>query len=460
MRGQKMKRDLTIATLAAVLLLIIYISLKLPDVKGTQIDSLTIYSIPSSSISGLEFAGSDGPVSLIQKGKKWVYKYDESFPLNQDFAETMLKKTSLLKAGRFVDEGKKRFAIYGLDKPSNIIQVAAGMQSKTIYLGDINTATGDCYMAVGGSEKIYTVDSTFANLFSSSLYVMATSETLPGINLKDIQRFSVTDETGTVCFNRDGTPDSPKDAISSWSVSRNGETAQIADDGLVSGLLSQIIKMRYEVMEAYKPSAGRLASYGLLEPQVILEVKYTHESSLQPETYTLAVGCKTDECSHYYVFPENGAGIYTMKVEKLEPFFHLESKDFLSLNVAVIKPDTLKRLRLITKDGEDIFTINRSEDNQKVIFRLNGLEITEASFNSFYYPLYGLTAEKRVSDVSKQLKELPKLTIIFERKEAPDVTVKLNLYDQNYYCASVDGEAVLLVNRQRVNSLLNKIAKL
>ena len=43
---------------------------------------------------------------------------------------------------------------------------------------------------------------------------------------------------------------------------------------------------------------------------------------------------------------------------------------------------------------------------------------------------------------------------------AGDMTVELIPYDQIYYGAKVDGQAFLLVNRQRVNSLINEVNKL
>ena len=41
-----------------------------------------------------------------------------------------------------------------------------------ILLGDTNGATGDCYMAVEGAGKVYTVDATFQTLFSNGLTAM------------------------------------------------------------------------------------------------------------------------------------------------------------------------------------------------------------------------------------------------------------------------------------------------
>ena len=40
------------------------------------------------------------------------------------------------------------------------------------------------------------------------------------------------------------------------------------------------------------------------------------------------------------------------------------------------------------------------------------------------------------------------------------MTVELIPYVQNYYGAKVDGQRFLLVNRQRVNSLINEVNKL
>ena len=141
---------------------------------------------------------------------------------------------------------------------------------------------------------------------------------------------------------------------------------------------------------------------------------------------------------------------------------HLTAEDFLSLSIAPVKAETLAGLTLTWDNGKAEFAVTPSMDGQKAVYTLNGHEITEAQFNAFYYPLYGFTAEKRVSDMASQLTGPPILTMEYRRVPgtAEDMTVELIPYDQNYYGAKVNGQAFLLVNRQRVNSLINEVNQL
>ena len=64
--------------------------------------------------------------------------------------------------------------------------------------------------------------------------------------------------------------------------------------------------------------------------------------------------------------------------------------------------------------------------------------------------------------MASQLISQPILTMAYRcvPGTAQDMTVDLIPYDQNYYGARVNGQAFLLVNRQRVNSLMNEVNKL
>lgn len=103
-----------------------------------------------------------------------------------------------------------------------------------------------------------------------------------------------------------------------------------------------------------------------------------------------------------------------------------------------------------------------SSADGKIRYSLNGQEITEKEFNRFYYLLYSFSAEKRVADITEQLRQEPMMTLIYDRKEeeGTDCKVELIPYDQNYYGAKVNGKAVLLVNRQKVNQLLQEAERI
>ena len=93
---------------------------------------------------------------------------------------------------------------------------------------------------------------------------------------------------------------------------------------------------------------------------------------------------------------------------------------------------------------------------------MHKIHISHSILLTFYYPLYALEADKRVQDLSSQLKSETVLTILYQREpeDGGNVTVEFIPYDQNYYGLRIDGKAVLLMNRQKVNQLLAQIEKL
>lgn len=464
---KEQKRNLLLASVTALLLLIIYIMMPSGAV-GKPEEGITVYSMDADTVTGLSFESSGGRIDLVRTDKGGVYEEDKTFPLNQNFVDTMLDKTAQLTARRFVAEGSRHFGEYGLDRPSNEIQVTGTGRTETIYLGSTNSATGDCYMAVGGSEKIYTVDSTFSNLFSSSLNTMAIRETLPGISLDNMTMVTVEEKGGTFTFSRSGPGDG------AWNVSEKIGTERPADTGLVSGCLGKLVKLRYEEMTVYRPSEGQMEEYGLAgrDTGSLIRIAYQddswQDSSRQEDKtdtareFVLHIGKDSGDGQSTYVYPEGGQGIYAVSKEGLEPFMHLRAEDFLSLSIAPVKAETLAGLTLTWDNGKAEFAVTPSMDGQKAVYTLNGHEIAEAQFNAFYYPLYGFTAEKRVSDMASQLTGPPILTMEYRcvPGTAEDMTVELIPYDQNYYGAKVNGQAFLLVNRQRVNSLINEVNQL
>lgn len=469
---REQKQNLLLAFLTAFLLSAVYILMPSKGVERMEGgENLTIYSMEEGAVSGLSFDGAEGRISLIKKNDGWIWENDAAFPLNQKFVDTMLSKTTGLKARRYVAEGREHFPEYGLENPSNTILVTGEDGIKSIYLGSTNSATGDCYMTVEGEEKIYTVDASFSRLFSGSINAMAARETLPGISPDNMTGMTAAVKGREVSFFRERAAEPGRDESDlteggGWSVQETGAAAMDADDGLVSECLGQLVKLRYKEMAVYNPSDMQMEEYGLTEGDPdntgMLHVFYGNGERATGLEYILHIGTESPDGLDYYVYPEGGQGIYTVQKEVLDPFLRLVPEDFLSLSVAPVKAETLAGLRIIWAEGEAEFAIIRPENGAKPVYTLNGDEITEADFNRFYYPLYAFAAEKRVADMAGQLTRKPVLTLLYERTEdaGAELRVELIPYDQNYYGAKVNGQAFLLVNRQRVGSLLDVVERL
>ena len=230
------KKNLILMGLTAVCLLVIYLLLGWMQSRQSAQDDTTVYTLDQDAVVGLEYGSSDNTVKLVKKDNIWVYADDENFPLNQNFVETMVNKTTQLKARRRVASGKNAFQKYGLEMPSIVVQVKTKDRVIKILLGDINSATGDCYMAVEGNEKVYTVDATFYTLFSNDIMAMASRESLPDMQMENVASFKIENDENTIEFQ--------KKADGTWITSEN--TA--ADSGLITELFAKILKLRYEQM--------------------------------------------------------------------------------------------------------------------------------------------------------------------------------------------------------------------
>lgn len=100
---KEQKRNLLLASVTALLLLIIYIMMPSGAV-GKPEGGITVYSMDADTVTGLSFESSGGRIDLVRTDKGWVYEEDKTFPLNQNFVDTMLDKTAQLTARRFVAE--------------------------------------------------------------------------------------------------------------------------------------------------------------------------------------------------------------------------------------------------------------------------------------------------------------------------------------------------------------------
>lgn len=121
---KEQKRNLLLASVTALLLLIIYIMMPSgAGGKAGEEESLVVYSMDADTVTGIAFQSGDERIVLVRQEDGWVYAEDGTFPLNQGFVDTMLDKTARLTARRFVAEGSGYFGGYGLDHPTNVIQV-------------------------------------------------------------------------------------------------------------------------------------------------------------------------------------------------------------------------------------------------------------------------------------------------------------------------------------------------
>ena len=100
-------------------------------------------------------------------------------------------------------------------------------------------------------------------------------------------------------------------------------------------------------------------------------------------------------------------------------------------------------------------TDDDGNDTETVTYKLNGSDLDETIFTTFYNKLINMTAQKRLTDEYEPDGDA-ELTATFTEEDGDTLEVSYYSYDTNYYAAVVDKKAYL-VNKMNVKELFTAV---
>ena len=111
---------------------------------------------PTGAVSVICYENEGGKIALEYLDDTWTLRRDADFPVNQTSAESMANYLAPLNATALVTQSGADLVAYGLDEPSNRIEVATDAgETCTVLVGTQNTHTGEYYIK-GTSDLIRT----------------------------------------------------------------------------------------------------------------------------------------------------------------------------------------------------------------------------------------------------------------------------------------------------------------
>ena len=228
----------------------------------------------------------------------------------------------------------------------------------------------------------------------------------------------------------------------------------------------------------------------------IIEDEKQSEDELETITFDketiLFVGNETDSDSRY-VMIDGSNEVYTMTNDLLSTIIDKDVPSMWDMTVNYVALDNVDGLDV--KIDEESYTINvsretltvedeesleeNSEDesdesdvdseNEKsevetetetvVTYKMNGEEMDNLDFSSFYNKLVNMSGNKRLTE-EYHPKESPEISITFRKTDGTNVNVDYYEYDVNYYAAVVDNSKVYLVNKMTFRELRSAFEKL
>lgn len=463
-------------------------------------ESTTVFTASTDNIKSLDFMVDDTETTFEKDDDSWVKKDETDFPVNQTTLDSAASAIASVDSDRVLEDVDD-LSEYGLDSPSNTIKIVTKSDEEdgddittTLYVGDENSSTSQYYVRKDDDEKtVYLIDSSCVEPFAKSLNDYAQMEDFPAI--------SNTDTITKISVDGDNSYELSKDEdTSTWSV-KGSEDEEKADSATVSSLVSSFGSMAYSSLADYK--CDDKSKYGLDKPYATITVDYQEEvadddtqdnttapseaadedassaeensddakqdtesddeDSSEEETkmadkqLTILVGNETDDSSRYVMVNDSNE-VYTMSTDTLSALTDKSEEDFWDMTVSYVSLNSLGSLKVNYQGSDYKVNVSREtstdddgNDTETVTYKLNGSDLDETTFTTFYNKLINMTAQKRLTDKYEPDGDA-ELTAIFTEEDGDTQKVAYYSYDTNYY-AAVEDNKVYLVNKMNVKEL-------
>ena len=209
------------------------------------------------------------------------------------------------------------------------------------------------------------------------------------------------------------------------------------------------------------------------------------ETQTVEKTLTIYVGDETGD--DRYVKVDDSKEVYTITKDSLTDILDSTVSDFYNLTVSYVSSNDLDSLEVQSADGDHTINIvtetvkaededttddtdsdttdesstetsdesstdtDDEEETTTTTYKLDGEDLDESTFTTFYNKLINMTAQERLTEEYTPEGD-PAYTFIFKDKDGKETTVKYYEYDTNFYAALVE-DKVYLVNKMNVKDL-------
>lgn len=425
--------------------------------------SVDLVSLEADDITAVSFTADQNEVEFDKKDDSWTEKSDANFPVNQDTVDSAVKGVASLTADQEISDVED-MSQYDLDNPQNTITLTTADGDTSLQIG-MESSNNQYYVKKEDDDKnVYLVSSSSIEPFMGTLYDFAESGTFP----------SVTSATITdVKVDKENSYELTQDADNLfWNVS-DGKTTEKADTTKAGTVTSAIGSLAYDKFVDYNCTDD--SKYGFDNPYAVITVKYTEEeqeTQTVEKTLTIYVGDETGD--DRYVKVDDSKEVYTITKDSLTDILDSTMSDFYNLTVSYVSSNDLDYLEVQSADGDHTINIvtetvkaededttdtdssdeSSSDDEEETTtttYKLDGEDLDESTFTTFYNKLINMTAQERLTEEYTPEGD-PAYTFIFKDTDGKETTVKYYEYDTNFYAAVVE-DKVYLVNKMNVKDL-------
>lgn len=452
-----------------------YISSQEKKESEAEDDSVELTSVDSDEITSVAFTAGQDNIEFDKKDDAWSDKSDADFPVDQDIVNSAVEGVSSLTAAQQISDVDD-LSEYDLDSPQNEIRLTTENDEIVIQIGMKNDSTSQYYVKKSDDDKnVYLVDSSAIEPFMGTLYDFAQSGSFPAVTSSTITDVRVEKEDG---YELSQDPDSLF-----WNVS-DGKSSEKADTDKAGNVTTAIGSLTYDDFIDYNCTDD--SKYGFDDPYAVITAKYTEEETVEDDSdaaeddesadtdasseteaetktvekeITIYVGDETG--SDRYVKVDDSNEVYTIAEDSMTDILDSTASDFYSLSVNYLAVNSLDSLEVKTTDSDHTVTVTRettkdsddedAEETTTVSYKLDGTELEDTIFTTFYNKLINMTAQQRLTEKYTPEGD-PAYVFVFKDTDGNETTAEYYEYDTNFYAAVV-GDKTYLVNKMNVRDM-------
>ena len=452
-----------------------YISSQEKKESEAEDDSVELTSVDSDEITSVAFTAGQDNIEFDKKDDAWSDKSDADFPVDQDIVNSAVEGVSSLTAAQQISDVDD-LSEYDLDSPQNEIRLTTENDEIVIQIGMKNDSTSQYYVKKSDDDKnVYLVDSSAIEPCMGTLYDFAQSGSFPAVTSSTITDVRVEKEDG---YELSQDPDSLF-----WNVS-DGKSSEKADTDKAGNVTTAIGSLTYDDFIDYNCTDD--SKYGFDDPYAVITAKYTEEETVEDDSdaaeddesadtdasseteaetktvekeITIYVGDETG--SDRYVKVDDSNEVYTIAEDSMTDILDSTASDFYSLSVNYLAVNSLDSLEVKTTDSDHTVTVTRettkdsddedAEETTTVSYKLDGTELEDTIFTTFYNKLINMTAQQRLTEKYTPEGD-PAYVFVFKDTDGNETTAEYYEYDTNFYAAVV-GDKTYLVNKMNVRDM-------
>ncbi len=301
----------------------------------------SVLGISAAHIQSVSLTPRDGKtITCRLQGKKWTIVAPEAVPADTEKIQSFVNTVATAAEDHEVEAHPSSLKDYGLDPPSETIQVQSNTNPKsaTLLLGDLTPTNEGVYAQVQGSPRVFTLPGYMKSSLEKSLFDLRDTRAIT-LDADSINRIEA--DSGGKKFTLAKNPEGDWELDLPPAVRADRFTVQSLTDAVRGLTMANIV-------EEDKKNQGK---YGFAKPTLTLKLATPDGSQ------TLVVG-KLDG-GNYDAMNSALAPIFTLATSSITPFqktaADLRDKDLFSwdeFDVTKIELDTPKGHFALTKQGD------------------------------------------------------------------------------------------------------------